>query len=175
MPLESIPMRKDPIQLIEEQIQNKKHIVITGAIGSGKSTLLRLLKGKMGFDVTIPGLITWNSRRKAVYMRKAGDEKSVVIGKFDTNSLPTRNRMQPVPDGFNIHGVAMLEELIKDPSEWVTVDEIGFLEKDCQPYLDKLTELFEQKRVIAVIRKQDMKHINDIVHRKDAVVIDLDD
>lgn len=157
-----------------KEIQDKKHIIITGAIGSGKSTLLKKLRAKMGIGDSVPGLITWNAQRKAVYMRKVGDDEPVVIGEYNPHSKSTRNRMKPVPDGFNIYGVSILDDFINDNSEWVTVDEIGFLERDCKAYIEKLMELFEQKRVIAVVRKQDIKHINDIMHRGDALIIDMD-
>lgn len=159
---------------IEEQIQDKKHIVITGAIGSGKTTLLKALRNKLGLDDSVPGIITWNTPGEAVYMRKAGGSECMKIGEYNPHSLSPRNRMNPVPDGFNIYGVSILEDCIKDNSEWVTIDEIGFLERDCMLYLAKVTELFEQKKVIAVVRKQDIKHINDILQREDALVIDLD-
>lgn len=165
---------KDYTKLVEEQMQDKKHIVITGAIGSGKTTLLKELRDKMGLGEQVPALITWNAQKKAVYMRKAGTNESVVIGEYNPNGMQKGNRMKPVLEGFNQYGVSILEDFIKDSSEWVTIDEIGFLESECQPYLEKLMELFEQKRVIAVVRKQDIKHINDIVHRKDALVVDLD-
>jgi len=164
---------KNYAKLVDGQIQNKRHVVITGDIGSGKSTLLKELREKMGLDDSVPGLITWNVKEKAVYMRKADDDEVVVIGEYNPHSHSERNRMQPVPDGFNKHGVSILEEFINATSEWVTIDEIGFLERDCQPYIDKLTELFERKRVMAVVRKQDIKHINDIIQRTDAYVIDL--
>ena len=159
---------------LQNQIQSKKHIIITGAIGSGKSTLLKALKDKLCLTDSAPGLITWNVPRKAVYMSKIGDAEPTLIGEFNPHSQSLRNRMRPVPDGFNIYGVSALTDFINDDSEWVTIDEIGFLESDCQPYLDKLTELFDQKRIIAVVRKQDIKHINDIINREDALVIDLD-
>lgn len=165
---------KDYINFIDEQIQNKKHIVITGAIGSGKTTLLKELRDKMGLDEEVPGLVTWNEQKKAVYMSKVGDNENVVIGEYNFNDQSTKNRMTPIPDGFNKYGVFILEDFIRDSSEWVTIDEIGYLERDCHPYLEKLMELFERKRVIAVVRKQNVKHINDIVCRKDTLVVDLD-
>ena len=164
----------DYTKLVEEQIQDKKHIVITGSRGSGKTTLLKALRDKMGLGEQCPGLITWNAQRKAVYMRKAGDDEMVVIGEYKLNGQPIGKRIKPVQEGFNKYGVSILDDFIRDNSEWVTIDEIGFLERDCQPYLEKMMELFEQKRVIAVVRKQDIKHINDIVHRNDALVVDLD-
>ncbi|MCQ2527411.1 MAG: nucleoside-triphosphatase [Lachnospiraceae bacterium] len=159
---------------ILDKMRDKKHIVISGAIGSGKSTLLKSLRDKMGLGDNAPGLITWSVKEKAVYMCKVGSDETVVVGEYNPRSLLPRNRMQPVQDGFNINGVSMLEAMINGASEWVTIDEIGYLERDCQPYIDKLMELFERKRVIAVVRKQDIKHINDIMNRDDALVIDLD-
>lgn len=156
-------------------IQDKKHIVITGSIGSGKSTLLNQLTSRLGVKEVIPGVVTWNVPGKAVYMRKVGSEESEMIGECNPNSLSKTNRMQPVLDGFNIYGISLLEKLINDDSEWITIDEIGYLESASLPYLEKLSELFEQKRVMAVVRKQDIKHINDIIQRKDSLVIDLDD
>ena len=162
------------LNFIEPQLKRKKHIVITGSIGSGKSTLLKRLKVKLCLTDSTPGLITWNVPCQAVYMRKLGDDEPAQIGQFNPNSYSIRNRMKVVPEGFNIYGVSALESFINDDSEWVTIDEIGFLERDCQPYLDKLTELFGKKRIIAVVRKQDIKHINDIINREDALVLDLD-
>lgn len=156
-------------------MQGKKHIIITGAIGSGKTTLLKKLRDKMGFDNSVPALITWNEQGKGVYMRRADVDEAVMIGAFDCKSLSTRNRMKPIVDGFNIRGYAILESFINCNSKWVTIDEIGFLECDCQPYIGKLMELFENKRVMAVVRKQDIKHINDILRRDDVFVIDLDE
>lgn len=162
------------INHIKEQMQNKKHIVITGSMGSGKSTLLNELRRELDSKDGLPGLITWNEHRKAVYMRRVGDAKCVMIGEYNPQKSPAGKLMEPVTNGFNIYGVSLLESFIHDDSEWVTIDEIGFLEACCQPYLNKLFELFDQKRVIAVVRKQNLKHINDIVHRDDAFVIDLD-
>ncbi len=162
-------------RFVEKKKQDKRHIVITGAIGSGKSTLLRKLRGKISSKDSIPGLITWNEPGKAVYMRRIEEDESVMIGEYDPQGLSKRNRMRPVPDGFNKYGVSLLDDFINDKSEWVTIDEIGFLEGSCQPYINKLNELFEQKRVIAVVRKQDIKHINDIIQRADAFVIDMDE
>lgn len=164
----------DYIKFIETQIQAKKHIFITGTRGSGKTTLIDELKDRFGSKDSIPGMITWCVPGEAVYMRKAGGCESVIIGKYDPHSLPPENNMKTVPDGFLVFGLSLLEELIHDASEWVLIDEIGFLEGSCQPYLKKLEELFERKRVMAVVRKQDIEHLNAILHREDALVLDLD-
>lgn len=169
---------KDCIKLIETQIQEKKHIFITGTRGSGKTTLINELRERFDSNGSIaggiPGIITWCVPGEAVYMRRSGKDESVIIGKYDPHSLSAENSMKSISEGFNVYGISFLEELIHDKSEWVLIDEIGFLEGTCHPYLEKLDELFEQKRVMAVIRKQEIEHLNAILHREDALVIDLD-
>ena len=132
------------ILYIKEQLSIKKHIVITGPIGSGKSTLLKELRLRI-----------------------------VTIGIFNPESLSVRNRMKPVTEGFNTRGVSWLNDFINSDSKWVTIDEVGFLEGECPGYIKKLSELFDKKRVMAAIRKQDIKHINDILSREDVFVINL--
>lgn len=156
------------------KLMNKKHIVITGSRGSGKTTLLRKLSYEIGDGVVLPGLMTWCEREKAVFMSKVGSDETVVVGRFNPDSPPGTNRMHPVQDGFDIYGVDILSQLISDSSEWVTIDEIGYLENTCSKYLEKLCEVFDRKRVIAVVRKQETDYIRALLSRKDVKVIDLD-
>ncbi len=151
----------------------EKHIILTGSRGSGKTTLLKELKVQFGGDA-VPGLVTWSEPGKAVYMRRTGSDERITVGVFDPTSTSKENRMKPVTEGFEVTGIALLEELTEDPSEWVSVDEIGYLEGECLTYLRKLEELFSRKRVMAVVRKQDAAHLNALVRREDALVIDLD-
>ncbi|MCQ2518899.1 MAG: hypothetical protein MJ107_00065 [Lachnospiraceae bacterium] len=122
----------------------------------------------------IPGIVTWSEPKRAVYMRKSDSDKVITIGEFNPDSTSKENRMIPVPDGFDIHGVNVLDSLINDSSEWVFIDEIGYLESSSIRYLEKLDELLDKKRVFAVVRKQEIKHIQDIIARSDVLVIDLD-
>lgn len=135
---------KFDILYIKEQLSIKKHIVITGPIGSGKSTLLKELRLRI-----------------------------ITIGILNPESLSVRNRMKPITEGFNTRGVSWLNDFINSDSKWVTIDEVGFLEGECPGYIEKLSELFDKKRVMAAIRKQDIKHINDILLREDVFVINL--
>lgn len=153
-------------------IFDKKHIIITGLRDSGKSTLLKKLLPQLGTD--IPGITTWCEPQKAVYMRLSGTDAPIIVGQFNPDSTSKENRMMPVPDSFNIHGVAFLDSLINAPSEWVSIDEIGYLESTCTAYTEKLYEVFDKKRVIAVVRKQDIEFLNNLCNRTDAKVIDLD-
>lgn len=191
------------LQYIKEHMSDKKHIVITGGRGSGKSTLLKKILTEYGEVLAhstigngvpilptgnssllnsseenpllpIPGIITWSEPKRAVYMRKSDSDKVITIGEFNPDSTSKENRMIPVPDGFDIHGVNVLDELMNNPSEWVFIDEIGYLESSSVQYLNKLDELLAKKRVLAVVRKQEIRHIQDIIARSDVLVIDLD-
>lgn len=163
------------LSFVEDHIQDKRHIVITGNRGSGKTTLLKALTEKRGSGNPLPGIVTWSEPGRAVYMRQTGTDDRIVIGRFNPESTTAENRMCPVQEGFEGYGIAVLDNLINDSSEWVTMDETGYLEAGCKNYLKKLDELFDKKRVIIVVRKQDMEHIHHIINRRDTMVLDLDD
>jgi molybdenum cofactor cytidylyltransferase len=54
------------------------------------------------------------------------------------------------------------------------VDEIGYLECGCETYCDALRTLMEHKRLLGVVRKQDLPFLNELTHRPDVCVVDLD-
>lgn len=152
----------------------KKHIIITGSRGSGKSTLLKNILNEAEFGSSIPGIITWCEKGKAVYMQRIGSADKVTVGVFNPDSMVGENRMNPVEDGFNVQGVYLLNQLIEDKCPWVFVDEIGYLESTCDKYIEKLNQAFEKKRVIAVVRKQETELLEKLISRQDALVVDLD-
>jgi molybdenum cofactor cytidylyltransferase len=45
---------------------------------------------------------------------------------------------------------------MQSESGWVSIDEIGFLEETCEPIKNAIRDLFDHKRVVAVVRKQDL-------------------
>lgn len=165
---------QDYISVINKQLQNKKHIIITGSRGSGKSTLLKEIVDKASTGNRIPGIITWCEPGKAVYMRMAGGNDNVIIGTYNNDSALKENKMRPVKSGFDEYGVIFLEQLMQDKSEWVLIDEIGYLESAADRYIKKLKLLFEKKRVLAVVRKQETELIKYIVNQKNSFIIDLD-
>lgn len=163
---------KDYITYIENHISEKKHLIITGSRGSGKSTLLK--KYIEYYGDAIPGIITWCEPGKAVYMRASDDDSFTTIGLYSSDGASKENRMIPVQDGFTEYGVNALTRLINSKTEWMYIDEIGYLEATSKEYLAKLNEAFQRKKVMAVVRKQKLEFLRDIINQKDALVIDLD-
>lgn len=155
-------------------------------------------------NIYIPGITTWVIHGEAVYLKgeesdqphglnnlgkldepnmlgelNRSDEinesdEPIKIGEFDEEFFAKEGKMKPIEDGFNVSGVGLLNRLLDMKSEWVFIDEIGYLESTCIPYLNKINEVFEKKRVIAVVRKQNLDFLNQICARTDALLIDLD-
>ena len=75
---------------------------------------------------------------------------------------------------FDTKGVEFIKDLISSSSDFVTIDEIGYLEEHSEKYKDAVRELLNAKQVIAVIRKDDLDFLTELKLRSDAYVVDLD-
>ena len=148
----------------------KRHLLLTGGRGSGKTTLLGSLCPE-----PLPGVTTWADPGKAVYLREENTGRETVIGCFDPTLPGMETKMQPVSRGLQTLGVNALRRCVQHPSPWVQVDEIGYLELTCPEYCQALRQLFEKKQVLAAVRKQDAPFLNELLHRQDVFVVDLDD
>ena len=148
----------------------KRHLLLTGGRGSGKTTLLGFLCPE-----PLPGVTTWADPGKAVYLREESTGRETVIGLFDSTRPGAENKMQLVSRGLQALGVDALRRCLQQPGSWVRVDEIGYLELACPEYCQALRRLFEEKQVLAAVRKQDAPFLNELLHRQDVFVVDLDD
>lgn len=146
---------------------NKKHLLITGSKGSGKSALLN----ELIHDLDIQGINSYAIKQEGVFLKK--DEKVIQIGKYDDSSILKDQRMLEVEDGFK-KAQSFLDELLQTENEFIYIDEIGYLENKQIEYQNKILKLFDNKRVIAVIRKQDIPFINTIKNRDDVYIVDID-
>ena len=81
--------------------------------------------------------------------------------------------MTPDLSVFDTVGVEFVESLIDSSGEWVTIDEIGYLEEYADKYKDALRRLLDAKRVVAVVRKDDLEFLNELMSRGDAFVVTL--
>lgn len=148
---------------------SRRHLLITGGKGKGKTTLLEaLLEGQ-----SVPGLRSTVRRGedglpRRVILETRNGESRCVIGRRETG------RMEPVPGALDARGVELVRQVLKAPGVWAAVDEIGFLEQSSPAYQAALWELFEQKRVLAALRKADLPFLRRISGRKDCLLLDLD-
>ena len=150
---------------------SKRHIVITGGRGTGKTTLL----GKLFPDSSLRGITTFAVPKKAVYLRENGTENDITVGSYDESLPGNENKMRPRTENFNSFGVALLDRLASCEDEWISIDEIGYLETECPAYCQAIERLMEEKRVVAVVRKQSLPFLRSICERSDVFLIDLDD
>lgn len=149
---------------------NKRHIIITGDRSRGKTTLLSEL-----FTEKLPGITTRAEPEKEVVLTDNLSGQTAKIGKFDPKADGKENRMLPLKEGFLSLGISAIERAVESDSDWVTVDEIGYLESQCEEYLKALRDLFSKKCVAAVVRKQNLPFLCELCSRDDAFVVDLDD
>ncbi|MCQ2470051.1 MAG: NTP transferase domain-containing protein [Ruminococcus sp.] len=144
----------------------KKHLIITGGRGSGKSTLINSLAG---VDIS-----TRAEKGKAVYLYDKASGKETVIGVFRPESEGQENRMAVCAEGFLGTGISALRRCAESESEFAVIDEIGYLDAQCSEYCDELRNLFGSRRVIAVVRKQEIPFLKELTEREDVFVTDLD-
>lgn len=147
---------------------NKRHLILTGDRGSGKTTLLNQL-----FSDKHPGITTWAEPAKAVFLKENSTCKTVQIGVFDPSLPGPGNQMTPLPDGFSALGVPALMQCAESDHSWITIDEIGYLESLCFPYQEALRMLMEKKQLAAVVRKQSLPFLQELLCREDSFVVDL--
>lgn len=147
------------------EASGKRHLILTGGRGSGKTTLL----GKL---CSLPGITTWAVPREGVFFRDSLTGEVHRIGVFDSALPGKENRMRP--DGVKKYLIPALESCIRCPGEWISVDEIGYLEAEDEDCRRIYGELFGQKRVICVLRKQDTPLSRELLGRRDVFTVDLD-
>lgn len=118
-------------------------------------------------------ITTWAEPRKAVFLRCGQSSEALQIGAFDASLPGSENLMRPQPEALR-QAACLLEKLAAQHGEWVAIDEIGYLECTCPEYRQSLLALFEKKRVLAAVRKQELPFLKQLLCRQDAFVIDLD-
>jgi len=148
----------------------KKHLILTGSRHTGKTTLLNAL-----FPDGCPGITTWAEPRKSVYLKENITGRTALIGTYDPDRPGTENKMRIVSSGFLDLGISVVNNLLASISEWVSIDEIGYLESECSPYCESIEALLAEKHVAAVVRKQNTAFITRMCKREDVLLVDLDD
>ncbi|NJP39765.1 hypothetical protein HCH52_01680 [Oscillospiraceae bacterium HV4-5-C5C] len=85
----------------------------------------------------------------------------------------TGQPMMVKSDAFQ-QAVAYLRALSSYPGDFVLIDELGWLENSQPLFLAQVQELAEQKRLLAVLRKQGCKAGDRLRSRPDSFIADLD-
>lgn len=166
-----MPVNKQTADCIWNSFRNsnKRHLILTGTRGSGKTTLLHQL-----FPEACPGLTTWAEPKKAVYLQENSTGETIQVGSFDPSLPGPGNQMVLLRDGFGELGVPALHRCMESERQWITIDEIGYLEDKSEIYHEALRQLLEKKQVAMVIRKQELPFLRELCQREDVYVIDLD-
>lgn len=151
------------------QSSHKKHLLITGSRGSGKTTLLSTL-----FEKTLPGITTFAIPKKSVFLKDNSTSKTEKIALFDDTIAGKENKMSLCSDSFRTFGVSILQKSLASDEPWISIDEIGYLECSCSEYLDAIRRIMNQKHLVAVIRKQELPFLQELISRNDVFLIDLD-
>lgn len=166
-------MRQTPEYILKSfQNSGKRHLIITGERGSGKSSRLEIIRRFLKADM--PGIMSYAIPHECVMLRDFSSGRECKIGEYDGADGLTANAMRPVKAVFLSFAVPVVESLISSSSQWAFVDEIGYLETEVEEYKKSLRKLFDLKRVVAVVRKQDTCFINEILCRDDVFVVDLE-
>ena len=122
----------------------------------------------------MPGIATRAIPGQCVLLEDHATGESAVIGRYNGAIRSVGNQMEMVEEGLTGLGISALQRLCAAESEWVSLDEIGYLESGCPAYQTALEELLERKSVLAVLRKQDTPLIERLKAREDVFLYDLD-
>ena len=121
------------------------------------------------------GVTTYAVPKKAVYLRENGTENAVAVGGYDEKLPGSENKMRPCTENFEAFGAALLDRFASCEDEWISIDEIGYLETECLSYCRAIEHLMERKCVAAVVRKQSLPFLQSLCERPDVFLVDLDD
>ena len=147
----------------------KKHLFLTGTRQIGKSTLFNALVEHREIEI-LRSFALWNDSGfpSKVILQPPQQGFCCVVGKRTTNGMIACQQT------FQSVGAKLLQNLANCSQEWVGIDEIGFLEQCSLIYQQNILQLLEQKRVFAVIRKDEHTFLNQLYSYPDSLLLDLD-
>ena len=96
-------------------------------------------------DIEAEGISTTATFKKEVTLKSSICDKEIVIGKYNPLLPGISNKMETVKEGFN-KAVRAINALLKTESEYIYIDEIGYLEKDETEYLNTINNLMEKRK-----------------------------
>lgn len=147
----------------------RRHLLVTGRKGCGKTTLIESLIGSR----PLPGVRSCVERGADGQPVLVALEERTGPGRCVIGRRRDRQMFAQVP-ALDRTGVQLLRRTLYAPGKWVCVDEIGFLEEASPLYQQAMWQLFEHKRVLAALRKEELPFLIRLRSRADCLLLDLD-
>ena len=122
----------------------------------------------------MPGITTWAVPQTGVYLKENLTNKTSQVGIYNPALEGCENKMTLISDGFTSLGIQTLHNALASSSSWISIDEIGYLESQCPEFLNTISQIMAHKHLLAVVRKQNLPHLNHLCQREDVFLIDLD-
>ena len=122
-----------------------------------------------------PGILTRAIPGQSVYLQEIASQKQAQIGRYDPFLPGPDKKMRPLAAGFETLGIPALQRCLHAASPWIAIDEIGYLETNFPAYQKALDSLLENKRLLAVVRKQELPFLQKLCRREDVFCLDMDD
>ena len=151
------------------KISKKRHLVITGSKGSGKSTLFNKIR-----DENSIGFLTYPIRDMQLRPKKIIFQ-SLITNNIFTFALPSKHRMEICKDVVSDGIVPEINEIMSNTEKTVFIDEIGYLENENSVLYEKILNIFNNKNVVCVLKKEETELYKKIISREDIFIYDLDE
>lgn len=146
----------------------KRHIFITGSKSMGKSTLCKELCLILNANLMITKAV-YQDDIKPDYVQIEADSKTAIFANFDKKD----NKFIVKEEAFIDVACTFLNN---NENEWISIDEIGFLEKDIHRYSELIKRKLNQNHFILTLRKDKNTPLLDYLRGyEDAYFIDLDE
>lgn len=166
-------MERKPVETLLKEVQeifessSKTHLLFTGSINVGKTTLLSyILKDTKDYTYVKTYL---SEDFSEVLLTDSLTKEEYIIGKRCKDFMKINENF------FDKVGYKILENHLNTPNNVFVIDEIGKLEIDAKKYISSLEKLFNNKKVIACIRKDKNAIYGNNNFLENSCLIDLDE
>ncbi len=149
------------LKYVVENLAAGKNVFITGSIGSGKTTLFKKVLAQLA-DYTLI-----ETSKNGTVVELFYESEQTIIGRVQNG------RMSSCPAGFDL-ALTAVERFLQSADKLLAIDEVGFLEVGRDDYLDLLIKSGQQRKVLAVLRKNNHALLKDLDRFQPFVLIDLD-
>ncbi len=148
------------------------NIIITGYKKCGKTTFLKSILESTKVDYV--GFET-------IVLEKIGIGNTFSIRDIKTGvkgpiSSYDGSGFHAITETFDTIGTQILKKTLTAKEPIIVLDEIGRFEKESSSFLEAIIQVFSsEKIVIAVLKKENLLHIENLKKREDSLVFDLNE